>query len=58
VQPAGTAKGKPEKIGFPDLSKQGSVEELASWYYVDALADTGKTPQQLETAGAGDGYRW
>jgi hypothetical protein len=28
------------------------------WNYDDALADTGKTPKQLETAGAEDGYSW
>lgn len=31
------------KIGFPDLSRHGTVEDLARWYYIDALADTGKT---------------
>jgi hypothetical protein len=58
VRPGSNSKGTAAKIGFPDLSKHGSIEQLASWYYDDALADTGKTPQQLETAGAEDGYRW
>ncbi|WIA13926.1 hypothetical protein OEZ85_002496 [Tetradesmus obliquus] len=44
------------KIGFLDFSKHSSIEALAEWHYVRALGNTGKTPQQLEAAGAEDGY--
>jgi hypothetical protein len=60
AQPAGkAAKGSnssQSKIGFPDLSKQASLADLAVWYYMAPHKDTGKTPQQLEAAE--DNYAW
>jgi hypothetical protein len=46
------------KVGFPDLSTFKTVADLAEWYYLTPLADTGRTPQQLEAAGADDSFAW
>lgn len=36
------------RIGFPNLSSHQTLRELAQWYYISELGDSGKTPQQLE----------
>ena len=32
--------------------------DLAEWYYVNTLGNTGQTPQQLEAAGSDNNYEW
>lgn len=58
VKGRGKGHRQEEKIGFPDLSTHKTLAELADWYYVRHLGDTGKTPQQLEAVGQDDNYAW
>jgi hypothetical protein len=58
--PLGQAANKQpaERKGFPELSTHKTLVELAEWYYINTLDDTGRTPQQLEAAGKADKQQW
>jgi hypothetical protein len=57
-KPAAKSERVAEKVGFPALGTHDTLAELAEWFYVNPLADTGMTPQQLEAAGKADGQQW